>query len=96
VCGQTPLNSEVPFSLDAELADEELHSVSSTSSLTTLSIAPLRHFMAIEMLEAGVPIAVIAARLAHSRASTSLNVYAHAVPGSDREAAEVLAARIRV
>lgn len=56
----------------------------------------LRHIMATEMLEAGVPIAVVAARLAHSRASTTLNVYAHALPGADREAAEVLAARIRL
>jgi integrase len=48
----------------------------------------LRHFMATEMLDAGVP--VPKARLAHARASTTLNVYAHAVPGGDRLAAEAL------
>ena len=52
--------------------------------------------MATEMLEAGISISVVSARLAHARASTTLNVYAHAVPGGDREAAEVLAGRIQL
>lgn len=50
----------------------------------------LRHFMATEMLAAGVAIPIVAARLSHARASTTLNVYAHAVPGGDVAAAEVL------
>lgn len=54
----------------------------------------LRHFMATEMLNDGVPIAVVAGRLAHARASTTLNVYAHAVPGGDRAAAEGLARQL--
>jgi integrase len=52
----------------------------------------LRHFMATEMLAAGVPIATVSQRLSHARASTTLNVYAHSVPGGDRGAAETLAA----
>jgi integrase len=52
----------------------------------------LRHFMATQMLAAGIPIATVAQRLNHARASTTLNVYAHAVPGGDRKAAEALAA----
>lgn len=55
----------------------------------------LRHFMATEMLAAGVPIATVAQRLSHARASTTLNVYTHAVPGGDREAAEILAALLK-
>ncbi len=51
----------------------------------------LRHFMATQMLVAGVPIVIVAQRLNHARASTTLNVYAHAVPGGDRRAAELLA-----
>jgi integrase len=50
----------------------------------------LRHFMATEMLAAGVPIATVSQRLSHARASTTLNVYAHSVPGGDRNAAETL------
>jgi integrase len=51
----------------------------------------LRHFMATQMLAAGVPIATVSQRLSHARTSTTLNVYAHAVPGSDHEAAQTLA-----
>jgi integrase len=53
----------------------------------------LRHFMATQMLAAGVPIATVSQRLSHARASTTLNVYAHSVPGGDRMAAETLARR---
>jgi integrase len=53
-----------------------------------------RHFMATQMLDAGVPSPIVAARLWHARASTTLNVYAHAVPGGDRLAAEALWRRV--
>jgi integrase len=48
--------------------------------------------MATEMLAAGVSIATVSQRLSHARTSTTLNVYAHSVPGGDRRAAETLAA----
>lgn len=54
----------------------------------------LRHFMATQMLDAGVPVPIVAARLCHARASTTLNVYAHVVPGGDRQAAETLWQRV--
>ena len=54
----------------------------------------LRHFMATQMLDVGVAVPIVAARLAHARASTTLNVYAHAVPGGDRHAAQQLAQRL--
>jgi integrase len=54
----------------------------------------LRHFMATEMLDAGVPLPIVAARLAHARASTTLNVYAHVVPGGDQVAADTLRLRL--
>lgn len=64
------------------------------AELPQFRLHDLRHFMATQMLDAGVPIAVVAGRLAHARASTTLNVYAHAVPGSDRVAAEILRSRL--
>ncbi len=39
--------------------------------------------------------AIVAARLSHARASTTLNVYAHAVAGGDRAAAETPADPLR-
>jgi integrase len=52
----------------------------------------LRHFMATEMLHAGVPLPVVARRLDHQRPSTTLNFYAQAVPGGDAHAAATLEA----
>ena len=52
--------------------------------------------MATEMLAAGVPIATVSQRLSHARASTTLNVYAHSVPGGDRSAAETLAGILKL
>ena len=54
----------------------------------------LRHFMATQMLAAGIPIALVAQRLNHARISTTLNVYTHAIRAGDRPAAETLAALI--
>lgn len=52
----------------------------------------LRHFMATQMLAAGVPLATVAQRLNHARISTTVNVYTHAIRAGDRPAAETLAA----
>jgi integrase len=52
----------------------------------------LRHFMATEMLNAGIPLPVVARRLDHQRPSTTLNFYAQAVPGGDAHAAAALEA----
>ena len=51
--------------------------------------------MATQILDVGVPIAVVSAGLADACTSTTLNVYAHAVPGTDRLAAEMLRSRPR-
>ncbi len=64
------------------------------AELPQFRLHDLRHFMATQMLDAGVPIAVVAGRLAHARAPTTLNVYAHVVPGGDPLAAEVLRSRL--
>jgi integrase len=63
-----------------------------TADLPHFRLHDLRHFMATQMLDAGIPIVTVSQRLSHARASTTLNVYAHAVPGGDRHAAETLAA----
>ena len=62
----------------------------SRAGLAHFPLHELRHFMATQMLAAGAPVASVSARLSHARASTTLNVYAHVVPGADRDAAEIL------
>jgi integrase len=50
----------------------------------------LRHYVATRLLVAGVDVRTVAGRLGHRNASTTLNVYAHFVAESDRDAANVL------
>ena len=50
----------------------------------------LRHFAATRLLDAGVPVRTVSGRLGHSRPATTLNVYAHFVPATDRVAADVV------
>ena len=51
----------------------------------------LRHFMATQMLAHGVAVVTVSQRLGHARASTTLNVYGHCIPGADRDAARFIA-----
>ena len=51
----------------------------------------LRHFMATQMLDLGIPLTVVARRLDHRRVSTTLDFYSHVITGRDRFAAERLA-----
>ncbi|MEO5840305.1 MAG: tyrosine-type recombinase/integrase [Acidimicrobiales bacterium] len=60
------------------------------AGLRRFRLHDLRHFMATQMLEAGVPLAVVSRRLDHRRVSTTLDRYAHAVPGGDAAAAQTL------
>ena len=57
------------------------------AGLRPFRLHDLRHFMATEMLHAGVPLVIVSRRLDHRRVSTTLDRYAHAVPGSDAQAA---------
>ncbi len=56
----------------------------------------LRHFMATQMLAHGVAVVTVSQRLGHARASTTLNVYGHCIPGADRDAARFIANLISV
>jgi integrase len=60
------------------------------AGLRPFRLHDLRHFMATEMLQAGVPLVIVSRRLDHSRVSTTLDRYAHAVPGGDAQAATTL------
>ena len=61
------------------------------AGLASFRLHDLRHFMATNMLAAGVPVPVVSERLCHARTSTTVNIYAHAMPGADRDAANLLA-----
>ena len=52
----------------------------------------LRHHLATRLLVAGVPVRTVSERLGHANANVTLGVYAHFVPASDREAADLAGA----
>jgi integrase len=60
-------------------------------NISGVRLHDLRHFAATRLLVAGVPVRQVSGRLGHANASTTLNVYAHAVEGLDAVAASVLA-----
>jgi integrase len=49
------------------------------------SLHLLRHSMASQMLDAGVPLPVVSARLGHSSIRTTAEIYSHAIHGQDDE-----------
>lgn len=50
----------------------------------------LRHFVASQLLGAGVDVRTVAGRLGHRNAATTLNVYAHFLEQADRGAADLI------
>ncbi|MGH9271540.1 MAG: tyrosine-type recombinase/integrase, partial [Ilumatobacteraceae bacterium] len=58
--------------------------------LPQVRLHDLRHFVASQLLSAGVDVRTVAGRLGHRNAATTLNVYAHFLEQADRVAADVI------
>ena len=58
--------------------------------LAGVRLHDLRHFVATQLLGAGVDIRTVAGRLGHRNASTTLNVYAHFLAQADEAAANII------
>jgi integrase len=50
----------------------------------------MRHAAASLLLADGVPLTAVSAMLGHSLSSTTLNVYAHVLPGAERVTADAM------
>jgi integrase len=50
--------------------------------------------MATQMLAHDVAVVTVSQRLGHARASTTVNVYGHCIPGADRDAAQFISGLI--
>ncbi len=50
----------------------------------------LRHFVATQLLGAGVDVRIVAGRLGHRNAATTLNVYAHFLEQTGRAEADII------
>lgn len=63
-----------------------------TVGLPKVRLHDLRHYVATRLLDAGVPVRSVSERLGHASATTTLTIYAAAVPATDRRSAEILGA----
>jgi integrase len=60
------------------------------AGLPTIHFHGLRHTCASLLLNLGVPVIEVSRRLGHSRASITLDVYGHLIPGMQSEVAELI------
>lgn len=66
------------------------HDFIKRNELPHITIHSLRHTNATLMINSGVPITTIAARLGHANPSTTTKIYTHAIKSADAAAAETL------
>jgi integrase len=78
------------FARDVERCCGEL----GADALPGLRLHDLRHSHATVLLTAGVPVHVVSQRLGHTSAVVTMTVYAHVLPGSQRDAADRFAALV--
>jgi len=77
------------FKLDTARCNRE-----TVADLPPIRLHALRHTHATALLEAKVPVHVVSQRLGHASPVITMSVYAHVLPGSGREAADLFASLI--
>lgn len=64
------------------------------AKLSTTRLHDVRHSAATWLLQGGIDVRTVAAVLGHSTAVTTLNTYAHVMPGAEAKAVEAIAERL--
>ncbi|HXU98088.1 MAG TPA: tyrosine-type recombinase/integrase [Jiangellaceae bacterium] len=62
------------------------------AGVTSVRLHDLRHWQATQLLDAGVPVPTVAARLGHADGTTTMKIYAHRTVRGDEMAAQVVGA----
>jgi len=62
---------------------------------SSIRLHDLRHWQATQLLDAGVPVPTVAARLGHADGTTTMKVYAHRTRRADEQAAAVIGLALR-
>lgn len=78
------------------LADRHFRQVRQAAGVKPIKFHGMRHTAATLMLAAGEPVQVVAQRLGHAQTSMTLEVYAHALPGPQQDAADRLGALLAI
>lgn len=86
-----PRNIEYPrLPLDPRWVTKAIISKARALGFANFRLHDLRHTHATLLLKMGINLKVVSERLGHRDASTTLNIYAHALPGMQKEAARVM------
>jgi integrase len=80
-----------PLQMD-NLGQNEYQRLIKQAGIRPIKFHGLRYTCATLLLQAGVPIKVVQERLGHKRIEITLNIYAHALPSMQQDAAAKLAA----
>jgi integrase len=70
---------------------EALTALRTAAAVRRRRLHDVRHSHATHLLTRGIPVHIGSARLGHSSPVVTLSVYAHVLPTSDEQAAEVMA-----
>ena len=62
-----------------------------TAGLDNVRFHDLRHYVATRLLAGGIDLRTVAGRLGHTKAGTTLNIYAAFVPDADHQTATLMA-----
>jgi integrase len=73
-----------------DTADARWVKARSAVGLTGVRLHDLRHVQATQLLDAGVPVPTVAARLRHADGTTTMRIYAHRTSRADQQAADVV------
>lgn len=76
----------------AEVVRKGLRKALRAAGIRQIRVHDLRHSFATAAVKAGVPLLTVSRQLGHASISTTADLYTHAVPGSNRAAAEALEA----
>ena len=86
------VDASVPWYPDS--VSRSFRRLCAAEGLAGVRLHDLRHFVATQLLGAGVDIRTVAGRLGHRNAATTLNVYAHFLEQQDVAAADIIGSMI--
>jgi integrase len=75
-------------------ATERFMKLRDSLDLPKVRLHDLRHFVATRLLDAGVPVRSVSERLGHASATTTLTIYAAALPARDKVSADIMGALV--